>query len=521
MTMDEKKTNSGMSERKTILIRQLLKQCVHEYIVVDGLCELIIDYVPHSTIRACSLLHDPFKVIDTMMIPYEDCILYGTSFNTCSFGVGRDQVQIGGFLENCGPPIHPSECWTIDNKLARETKNNITMETFTITHTQKDKKHTVMMRCLHPTTACCGTIPSISVSPDKKTMLYRATSREPIDGQIQYKTKFVFESHPVKNNKNVTISIEDTDNRYSYYSNVEWLNGNRHIAFANPEDSLLVLQIPDTQVEKKEDTYVVVHKKGQIPSMTSQKMEQAWSNKEVHTFPVLFLGEFRVCDVNLCQNFFLVKMSGHAWIIGYRDRTWWIERKIADTEDLYLQWSLSGAHLIVKNELLDSIYSISVDTEKKRILYEPEVTSKHAIPDIVESDPSNEYDICNRIFSYFHAQPRLGIRVRKNGPFFVAHTANWISLFCRETGEQLQLMRFDESKEICFDCIWNSSSTRLFVVLVRGKKRRTFHLLTLCNTDFETHLQTTYASYPRSKTPFFELFPKHNTKLFKYMGFFL
>lgn len=515
--MDEKSDMQDKEHKQTDkhgTIRRLLLQCVHGHIAVHEICDLIVGYVPHNTIRACSLLLEPFRIIDTLAVNEKCQTISLATFDIGTDGVGQDQVKINETKKNCGPPVEPSKEWTIERKGESESKDNKAVNTQTITHTRKDKTHSVVLRSfLAPLVSFYDEVP-MCISPDKKTVIYETTSHELIDGKAQYQTTFEFESYP--STRRTTIVIRDISDQYFCDTYATWLHGNRHVALISDENQMLVIHLPDREViYSKKETAITV--------MSRRDMKRSWTKKQVHTFPVLFTGEVRFTDANPARNEFIVETGFLAWIIRFRDNTWWIARKFDDVDEFVeMKWNLSGTHLILKNTASDIACSMRFDKEEdeEQELQNPGMTTAIDLdlPDAVENDPQVEFGIARRLFDFFWYKKDIPIRIKPNGPFFVVYNKSWIAFFCRETGDQLQMIRMDETKEICLHCKWNASNTRLFV-LVEDKGSHTFRILTLGNSHFEKHLQTTYASYPNTRNcP--SLFPLVMDK-FKKTGFFL
>lgn len=510
------------SKSKPQMIRHLLWECVHTRVDVASLCDLIVGYIPHSTVRACSLLHNPFKIVETSVVD-DPCQELGVSmFSVGADGVGRDFtfiIQPGTFKRlrgTCGPPVHPKD-WTIEMKHHSETKNNITVDTFVVFSTRRDDDKKSVTHSIRMQATRMGermTVPRISLAPDQKMFCYTTNSKVFLDGNTWYETGFYFDA-PHSSKKTKAVVIQEPDDRQIFVdSRVDWLHGNRHIAIDHDEYSVLVLQIPDQDNEEQDagSSSIVRKMSDEIPVMFSEKMDYSWSHKLVHEFPVIFAGEVSLHAVHPSKNQFIVIMEGYYWLIAYKDNIWWIVGQIENAHQMTLKWSLLGTHLIL-HKLLEGYYVV-VDHEEKTILDEKLIKSRSADIVVVENDPQTEYEINNQIVAKFCDQKNN--KVDTNGPFFLALTASQIHFFCRETGELLQIIQFDESKETCVDLTWNSSRTRIFV-LVRDKTSQTHRVLTLTNHDFEAHLRSTFEKYPTTVN----YQPVVNNDAVEFMGFFL
>lgn len=530
----EEKTTQQIEVENTI--RQLLWDCIHACIPIVALCEMVMRYIPHSAVRACSLLRNPFSVVDIQVLALPCQSFDESTFFVGADGVGKDvavlnQPRTANQLKiPCGPPVRLSQDWTIEMKIQSENKNELVVDKFTLISTRKDTEgksvvHSELVQSTRPR-SYLRKVPRMSLSPDKKTLCYITNSTFSLEGKVWTEERIEFiTKNDTKTKKPLVIKKPYEKHMIvPLHPRVDWLHGNHHVALEHNR-SLLVVHVSDS-CEHKADFSASEN----ILVMSVEEMDYSWSHRLVHEFPVIFSDEGALSAAHPTKNQFIVYMKYDFWLIAYRENTWWIVCQFDNRRDMYMQWSLLGTHLIFDDLKDDSVYSIVADPEKKTILHENIVVESRSNIDIhiIENDPGAEYSILRRIASergtetntHFHfKEKKVELCKREtSGPFFLLQSASQIYIFCRETGELLQVLQFDGSNETCVACTWNLTKTRLFV-LVRDHVSQLYRFLVFSNTDFEDLFRKKYVRYPISVNC--KPLISNDDPEIKFLGFFL
>jgi len=509
---DEKKVAKRQS------IRQQLHALVVERIPVPNLCDLVMSFVTHATVRACSLLQQPFKILHAETINTAQTI-DGAAFYSLAGAVGCDVLNLHLHKSEkhyCLPLVGgvpgPLELSISVATLTVETKES-TIDTFEVRI--QNKKETSVARLaslrIRPSPSVSIKKPRVSVSDDNRMVSIASSSAYGTDGA---EDTLLFEQWlPGCKPKRFRPVVFRKAQAFELYEvELDWLHGNRHAAYQVSESSCVAFKVPE-EVEDGGSVYgheskapALCYDLHTIRSMNSRAMRDSWQHKKKHSFPALFTSWARVQQMNPARNLLLVAMDHDWWFIRYEAEHWWIVHHMELSGNLRMEWSVSGSHFFVLDYWREKSVCVMFGDDREV------QTTEHVgtINNSVESCPERELKILRELQIRSEAVPFV-TSVTATGPFFIVELEREILFICRETGDIIQRFKFDER---ILNCVWNLSKTRLYVLL-------SCRLLTLGNDDFETLLHTTYRDYPVMTSLGYEQRQKkgHQSLSFQLLGF--